>query len=159
MATSPPQGGCCGVDCEQSLIFLCKVTARETQARPRRAINEGVFSRLVPLPSNITSWFAIALAEIRHRWILREKAERSLVAERYECSPSSMRKSHVVPTFFWEDPNAKTLGTGFCPGSFAWKQRIKHGGRRRRNGELFRRTSRIGEWFRSRRWKWKGKRL
>ena len=29
--------------CEQSLIFLCKVTARETQARERRAaINEGV---------------------------------------------------------------------------------------------------------------------
>ena len=71
------------MDCEQSLIFLCKVTARETQARQRRAINEGVFSRLVPLPSNITSWFAIALAEIRTRWILRENAECSLVAERY----------------------------------------------------------------------------
>ena len=34
---------CCKVDCEQSLIFLCKVTAR-----------------------NITSWFAIALAEIKN---------------------------------------------------------------------------------------------
>ena len=159
MVTSPPQGGCCGVDCEQCLIFLCKVTASETQARQGRAINEGVFSRLVPLPSNITSWFAIALAEIRTRWILREKAERSLGAERYECSPPCMGNSHVVPTFFWEAANAKALGTGFCPGSFAWKQRIKHGGRRRRNGELFRRTSRIGKWFRSRRWKWKGKRL
>ena len=30
-------------DCKQSPIFLCKVTARETQARERRAaINEGV---------------------------------------------------------------------------------------------------------------------
>ena len=34
---------CCKVDYEQSLIFLCKVTAR-----------------------NITSWFAIALAEIKN---------------------------------------------------------------------------------------------
>ena len=96
MVTSPPQGGCCGVDCEQCLIFLCKVTASETQARQGRAINEGVFSRLVPLPSNITSWFAIALAEIRTRWILREKAERRLGAERYECSPPCMGSSHVV---------------------------------------------------------------
>ena len=49
--------------------------SRETQVRQRRAISEGVFSRLVPIPSNITSWFAIALAEIRTRWILREKKE------------------------------------------------------------------------------------
>ena len=151
MATSPPQGGCCGVDCEQCLIFLCKVTARETQARQRRAISEGVFSRLVPIPSNIASWFAIALAEIRTRWILREKAK---------CKQSSSGEVRMFPTmhaqqpccphrltppFFWEAANAKALGTGFCPSSFAWKQRIKHGGRRRRNGELFRRTSRIGE--------------
>ena len=43
---------CCKVDCEQSLIFLCKVTAR-----------------------NITSWFAVALAESRTTRILREKAD------------------------------------------------------------------------------------
>ena len=42
----------------------------------------------------------------------------------------------LTPPVFWEAANAKALGTGFCPGSFAWKQRIKHGGRRRRNGEL-----------------------
>ena len=149
MATSPPQGGCCGVDCEQCLIFLCKVTARETQARQRRAINEGVFSRLVPIPSNITSWFAIALAEIITRWVLREKTE---------CKQSSCGEVRMFPTMHAQEPccphlflrrpereDAKALGTGFCPGSFAWKQRIKHGGRRRRNGELFRRTSRIGE--------------
>ena len=29
----------CIVDCEQSLIFLCKVTVRETQARERRAVS------------------------------------------------------------------------------------------------------------------------
>ena len=44
------------VDYEQSLIFLCKVSARETQTRER-------------------SWFAIALAEIRTRRILREKED------------------------------------------------------------------------------------
>ena len=34
------------IDCEQSLIFLCKVTAGETQAREQRAaINEGVSPR------------------------------------------------------------------------------------------------------------------
>ena len=34
------------IGCEQSLIFLCKVTAGETQARQRRAaINEGVSAR------------------------------------------------------------------------------------------------------------------
>ena len=48
------------LDCEQSPIFLCKVTAR-------------VSSRLNSLI--ITSWFAIALDEIRTRRILREKAD------------------------------------------------------------------------------------
>ena len=44
------------IDCEQSLIFLCKVTARETQ--------EGRLSRLVLIPyCNIRSWFSVALAE------------------------------------------------------------------------------------------------
>ena len=54
--------------CEQALIFLCKVTARETLARERRALrNEGV--------KITTSWFAIALDDIRTRRILREKAD------------------------------------------------------------------------------------
>ena len=45
-------------------------------AKPRAVINE-VDNRLVPIPyCNITSWFAIALAEIRTRRILREKADR-----------------------------------------------------------------------------------
>ena len=50
------------LDCEQSPIFLCKVTAR-------------VSSRLNSLIVIITSWFAIALNEIRRRRILREKAD------------------------------------------------------------------------------------
>ena len=50
------------LDCEQSPIFLCKVTAR-------------VSSRLNSLIVIITSWFAIALNEIRTRRILREKAD------------------------------------------------------------------------------------
>ena len=37
---------------------------------------QSVFSRLVPIPYwNITSWFAITLAEVRTRRILREKAD------------------------------------------------------------------------------------
>ena len=37
---------------------------------------QSVFYRLVPIPyCNITSWFAIALAEIRTRRILREKTD------------------------------------------------------------------------------------
>ena len=47
------------LDCEQSPIFLCKVTAR-------------VSSRLNSLIVIITSWFAIALDEIRTR---RTKAD------------------------------------------------------------------------------------
>ena len=50
------------LDCEQSPIFLCKVTAR-------------VSSRLNSLIVIIPSWFAIALDEIRTRRILREKAD------------------------------------------------------------------------------------
>ena len=71
------------VDCEQSPIFLTKVTARETKpkhASGKAARNEGVSPRrnfsygLIPLVI-ITSWFAIALDEIRTRQILREKAD------------------------------------------------------------------------------------
>ena len=45
---------CEDVDSEEYLIFLCKVTARETEAR---------------------EWRTIALDEIRTRRILREKAD------------------------------------------------------------------------------------
>ena len=39
-------------------------------------LRQSIFSHLIPIPyHNITSWFAIALAEIRTRWILREKAD------------------------------------------------------------------------------------
>ena len=53
------------LNCEQSLIFLCKNTARETQGRERQ-------SSLIVI---ITSWFAIVLDETRTRRILREKAD------------------------------------------------------------------------------------
>ena len=58
------------LDREQSLIFLCKVTARERRGRLSR---ETRASRLNPYI--ITSWFAIALDEIRTGRILREKAD------------------------------------------------------------------------------------
>ena len=100
-----------------SYFSLQTVTTRETQARQRRAINEGVFSRLVPIPSNITSWFTIALAEIRTRWILREKAEckQSSCGEvrmfptmhaggRAMLYMSLMLSPPAIPTFFWEGP-------------------------------------------------------
>ena len=67
------------LDCKQSqlqsLIILCNVTARETQAREQQ--------------SNITSWFATTLAEIRTRRILREKAD---------CEQSMPRPSNVAPS-------------------------------------------------------------
>ena len=53
---------CALIDCEQSLVFLCKVTARERRSRESRE-------------TRITSWFAIALDEIRTRRIFREKAD------------------------------------------------------------------------------------
>ena len=53
---------CALIGCEQSLVFLCKVTARERRSRE-------------PRETRITSWFAIALDEIRTRRILREKAD------------------------------------------------------------------------------------
>ena len=52
------------LDCEQSLVFLCEVTARENQARSGEAVI-----------ADINSWFAIALAEIRSRRVLRENAD------------------------------------------------------------------------------------
>ena len=51
------------LDCEQSPIFLCKVTAR---------VSSRLNSLIVII---VTSWFAIALDEIRTRRILREKAD------------------------------------------------------------------------------------
>ena len=72
------------VDCEQSLIFLCTRNLRTRAAKPRAAGNEGVSPRrknksfLVwsqSLIVIITSWFAIALDEIKTRRILREKAD------------------------------------------------------------------------------------
>ena len=54
---------------------------------------QSVFSPLVPIPyCNITSWFGIALAEIRTRRILREKAD---------CKQSSQtwRQSEVMQFF------------------------------------------------------------
>ena len=63
---------------EQSLIFLCKVTARKTQARKRRS-RGGLMPIPIPIPYNIycsiKSWFAIAMAELRTRRILRQKAD------------------------------------------------------------------------------------
>ena len=53
------------LDCEQSLIFLCQVTAREKSS-----------TRVAKPRANITSWFAIAPAEIRTRQILRENRDR-----------------------------------------------------------------------------------
>ena len=79
------------LDCEQSLSFLCKVTARRNLstrvAKPRAASREKrgreparrknksflVWSQ--SLIEIITWWFAIALDEIRTRRILREKAD------------------------------------------------------------------------------------
>ena len=67
--------------CEQSLIFLYKVTAREinpsTQAPSRDKWGRNIMIiKVVPIPyCNITSWFAIAMAEIRTRGILREKED------------------------------------------------------------------------------------
>ena len=55
--------------CEKSLIFLCKVTARETQARKRRDKRRRIHY------CNVTSLYAIALAQIRTRLILREKED------------------------------------------------------------------------------------
>ena len=47
----------------------------EILAKHKAAINEAD-NRLVPVPyCNMTSWFAIVLAQIRTRWILREKAD------------------------------------------------------------------------------------
>ena len=63
-----------GLDFEQSLIFLCKVTARERRScEPRAARNGGISPRISIVI--ITSWFAIALDEIRTRRILREKTD------------------------------------------------------------------------------------
>ena len=66
--------------CEQSLIFLYKVTVREinpsTQAASRDKWGRNIMSKVIPiLYWNITSWFAIALTEIRTRRILREKED------------------------------------------------------------------------------------
>ena len=65
---------CQDLDCEHSLIFLCKVTARETKAGERQS-REPRETRAQSLIVIITSWFAIALDEIRTRRILREKAD------------------------------------------------------------------------------------
>ena len=72
--------------------------SREThgQAHQRRVISEGVFSRLVPIPCNITSWFAVALAEIRTRWILREKAD----CKRQSACARAML-SHLLASTSW----------------------------------------------------------
>ena len=56
---------------EKSLCFLCKVTARETQARKRKRHDKRRRIRYC----NVTSLYAIALAEIRTRLILREKED------------------------------------------------------------------------------------
>ena len=53
------------LDCEQSLIFLCKVTAREPRETRALAREEKISFPLVI----ITSWFAIALDEVRTRRI------------------------------------------------------------------------------------------
>ena len=57
--------------CEKSLIFLCKVTARETQTRKRERRDK---RRRIHY-YNVTSLYAIALAQIRTRLILREKED------------------------------------------------------------------------------------
>ena len=73
----------CDADCEQSLIFLCKVTARESSKyasgeamrrdkRGRKAYKR-VRSPSFLVSSQSTSWFAIALAEIRTRRIFKRK--------------------------------------------------------------------------------------
>ena len=56
---------------EESLIFLWKVTARETQARKRERRDK---RRRIHY-YNVTSLYAIALAQIRTRLILREKED------------------------------------------------------------------------------------
>ena len=65
---------CQDLDCEHSLIFLCKVTARETKTGERQS-REPRETRAQSLIVITTSWFAIALDEIRTRRILREKAD------------------------------------------------------------------------------------
>ena len=59
------------LDSEQSLIFLCKVTARNLSTQAAKAASRENWSQ--SLIVIITSWFAIALDEIRTRRILREK--------------------------------------------------------------------------------------
>ena len=62
------------VDCEQSLIFPCKVTVRETKAREPRETRASFLGWSQSLFVTIT-WFAITMDEIRTRRILREKAD------------------------------------------------------------------------------------
>ena len=53
---------------------------------------QSVFSRLVLTPNcNITSWFAIALSEIRTRRILREKED---------CKQSRLNRGHLFCRLF-----------------------------------------------------------
>ena len=76
------------LDCEQSLIFLCKVTTRETQAIPY---------------CDITSWFAIALAEIRTRRNLRKRRSASNLD--FSCTSCTQRRNcarTLRPWFFVE---------------------------------------------------------
>ena len=55
-----------GLDCEQAVILLCKVTPRVTHARERPSRDNEFI---------VTSLFAIAMAGIRTARILREKVD------------------------------------------------------------------------------------
>ena len=87
---SPPTG----IDCGQSLVFLCKVSAKPKHASGETGSRE-----------KITSWFATALDEIRTRRILREKADckQSTTGKEYSqipwgCPPPRLPASPPPPT-------------------------------------------------------------
>ena len=95
--------------CEQSHIFLYKVTAREinpsTQAPSRDKWGRNIMIiKVVPIPyCNITSWFAIAMAEIRTRRILREKEDckQSINFFKYTWSPGQSIDSGHDQYIWW----------------------------------------------------------
>ena len=83
---SPPTG----IDCEQSLVFLCKVSAKPKHASGEAGSRE-----------KLTSWFAIALGEITTRRILREKAD---------CKQSTTRKEIQSYPLRMPPPPPSTMG-------------------------------------------------
>ena len=72
-----------------SLQSYCTRNLTTRAAKPRAARNEGVSQSVIVI---ITSWFAVALDEIRSRRILREKAD---------CKESIGILSREIPTLLY----------------------------------------------------------